>query len=236
MLRKPFLDHLEDLRWTLIKIAVALVVTTGATFFFAPQLLKVMMFPLQAVSSDGVVALRTLRPTSGFSISVKISFLFGLLVSLPLIFYFLTQFFLPALKVKERRWLGPLFLAGGGLFLTGACFCYFVVLPMTLSFLWRYTERMNLANDWTIEYYVSFVAGLVLVFGIVFELPILVLGLVRAHILTPEFLRQKRSYAIVLILIVAAVLTPPDVISQILLAVPMLLLYEASIWTARFFK
>lgn len=235
-LRKPFLDHLEDLRWTLVKIVLVLLLTTGSMFYFAPQLIKILMMPLQGVSGEEIISLRTLRPTSGFLISLKVAFLFGALLSFPMIFYFIAHFFLPALKGKERRWLGPVFLAGGGLFAIGISFCFFVVLPITLSFLWGYTERMNLANDWTIEYYTSFVMGLILIFGVVFELPIVVLGLVKASILTPEFLRQKRMYAVLGIVIMAAILTPPDVVSQILLAVPMMALYEVCIWTARFFK
>lgn len=237
MIRKPFLDHLEDLRFLLLKSGVVLVLATVLMFYFAPDLLKIILLPLKnAVAEAESVSLRTLRPASGFLIGIKVSLLFGLLFSLPLLLFFLGQFFVPALKKKERRWLGPVFLAGGGLFAVGVLFCYLVVLPITLGFLWGYTERLNLANDWTIEYYVTFVVSLILVFGLVFEMPILVLGLVKASILTPEFLRQKRAYAILIIVILAALITPPDVVSQILLAVPMLLLYEICIWSAKFIK
>lgn len=237
MNKKPFLDHLEDLRWTILKILIILCLGSILLFFFSPKLLKVIAWPLSGVSSGAEpVALRTLRPTSSFVISMKLSLLSAMVVTFPLLTYFIAQFFLPALKKNERRWVIPLFVAGGGLFAVGASFCYFVALPVALKFLWGYGERMGLANDWTIEYYVSFATGLIIVFGLVFELPILVLGLVRASLLTPEFLRQKRLFAIVAIFVVAAVVTPtPDVVSQLLVAIPMLLLFEASIWTAKWF-
>ncbi len=235
-LRKPFLDHLEDLRWILVKVFVTLIISTGLMFYFAPHLLEIVLTPLRHAVGDAELSLRTLRPTSGFLIGLKLSLLFGLMLSLPVLFYFISYFFVPALKQKERRFLIPIFLFGALLFAAGVSFCYFVVLPLVLSFLWDYTEKLNLANDWTIEYYVSFVVGLIMVFGLVFELPVLVLGLVKASILTPEFLRQKRMYAVLGIVILAAVLTPPDVISQILLAVPMLLLYEVSIWAGKLIK
>lgn len=237
MKKKPFLEHLEELRWLLLKVGITLSFATVALFFLSPRLLQVMTWPLQVITGGPEpVALRTLRPVSGVLIGVKLAFLSALVVSFPLLSLFAAQFFLPALKPREKRWLAPLFVAAGGLFALGALFCYFVALPLALKFLWSYGEKMGLANDWTIEYYVSFATGLLLVFGLVFELPIVVLGLVRASILTPEFLKQKRPYAIVAILIVAAVVTPPDVVSQILVAVPMLLLYEVSVAIAKWFR
>jgi len=237
MTLKPFLDHLEEFRSCLIKIGVTFILSTTLMFIFTPHLINVISWPLMSIgSASDAITLRTLRPASGFLIGIKISFLFGLLFALPLMLYFFSQFFAPALKPKERKWVGPLFLIGGGLFLSGVLFCYFVALPLTLKFLWGYSERLNLANEWTIEYYISFVVSLIFVFGLVFELPVIILGLIQASILTPEFLRQKRIYAILIIVIGAAFITPPDVISQILIAVPVILLYEACIWISKFFK
>jgi len=237
MIKKPFLDHLEDLRSCLIKVGIALVASTLLMFWFTPQLLNVISWPLLSIDSvSDTMTLRTLRPSSGFLIGIKLSFLFGFLFSLPLISYFLAQFFAPALQPKERKWVGPLFLIGGGLFIGGILFCYFVVLPITLKFLWNYSERLNLANEWTIEYYVGFVVSLIFVFGLVFELPVVIMGLVKSSILTPEFLRQKRLYAILIFIILAALVTPPDVVSQILVAVPLIFLYEICIWCCRWIK
>jgi len=237
MKEKSFLEHLEELRWLILKIGVILLVATFVLLYFSPHLLKVISWPLHHwLHSAEAVALRTLRPASAIVIGFKLSFLAALVVTFPLLAYFFAQFFSPAFKPEEKRWVVPLFFCAGLLFALGALFCFFVALPLVLQFLWNYGAKMGLANDWTIEYYVSFATGLILMFGLAFELPILVLGLVRASILTPEFLRQKRPYAIVAILVVAAVVTPPDVVSQILVAVPMLILYEGCVWIARWWK
>jgi sec-independent protein translocase protein TatC len=157
----------------------------------------------------------------------------GITIASPPCFYFLAQFLLPGLTQKERKYLPSIFVLGSALFLTGILFCYWIALPQSLRFLWRYNEVMGILPLWTIESYISFSILFMLAFGLAFETPLLILSLVKIGILSPSFLREKRRHAIVIIVILAAVLTPPDAFSQILLAIPMILLYEICIWISQ---
>ncbi len=208
-------------------------------FAFAPVLLKLILWPFHAAVSrfdlhpPSTALLRTLRPTGAFVLSMKLAIGAGFTLSLPFVLWFLGKFVLPGLTQREKRYLLPSLGAGTLLFLTGMGFCYFVMLPTALGFFWTYGEKLGIANEWTIEYYTALVVQLLLAFGLVFELPVVLLFLVKVGIVGPTALREKRKYVIVGIFIVAAAVTPtPDVISQIFLAVPMLLLYEICIWVA----
>lgn len=240
--RKPFLEHLEDLRATFIRIIIAIALASLISFFFASQLLSILKHPLvvmlHAVGSSHLEKeiLRSLNPAGAVMLSLKISLFAGIMVALPFLLYFLAQFILPGLTGKEKKYLLPIFLWGSILFAAGALFCYGVALPQTLRFLWSYNESMGITPFWTIENYIPFALFLIIAFGLAFETPLLILTLVKLDILSPEQLRTKRRYAIVAIFIVAAVLTPPDVFSQVILAVPMLLLYEVCVWISRWGK
>jgi sec-independent protein translocase protein TatC len=229
---KPFLDHLEDLRWTIIKISLVIAVAAILCFAFAPQLLGLIIQPLQRVVEDPRPFLRVLEVTGGFTVTIKIAVMAGLVLASPFVLYFLAQFILPALTTQERRMLRPVFASATLLFLAGCALAYFVVLPLALGFFIAYNERLGISSEWTLQSYVGFVTMMLIAFGVCFELPLVVLVLARLGIVTQEFLRQKRPLFLVMILVVAAVLTPPDLISQVLLAVPMILLFEACIWIA----
>ncbi|MCG3147679.1 MAG: Sec-independent protein translocase protein TatC [Verrucomicrobiae bacterium] len=230
---KSFLDHLEDLRWMLIKMAATLAIAMLGCFLFAPALMKFFTHPLATVAGDVTPFLRTQQVTGGFMLAIKLALYAGLVVSSPILLYFLTQFVLPALTRQEKRMVTPVLLAGVGLFLCGITLCYFGVLPAALRFFLEYNKTLDIRSDWLIENYIGFVSQMMLAFGICFELPLVVLALAKIGIVTAEFLRQKRPYAIVLIFIVAAVITPtPDMLTQCLLAIPMCGLYEACVWIA----
>ena len=230
---KPFLEHLEDLRWMLIKMIVALAVAMVLSFFFAKDLLIALVWPLKRVTNNPEPFLRTLEVTGGFSLAMKLAFYAGIVLACPFLLYFLADFILPALTPREKKLLTPAFTAGTLLFLSGVALAYFVVIPAGLHFFIEYNKYLSIRSEWTIDNYVSFVSHMTLAFGICFELPLVVLVLARLGIVTHEFLRQKRSYVIVLIFIIAAVITPTtDMVNQSLLAVPMCLLYEACIWIA----
>lgn len=229
---KPFLEHLEDLRWVLIKTIATLGVAMLASFFFARQLLDVLIYPLQRVTGDAEPFLRTLEVTGGFSVALKLALYAGIVVSCPVLLYFVAQFVLPALTLREKSMLAPVLGFGVGLFLVGAALAYFLVIPNALRFFIDYNRQLHIRSEWTIQNYISFVTVVLLAFGLAFELPLVVVTLARLGIVTHEFLRQKRIYAIPLIFFLAAVITPPDLMSQILLGVPMCLLYEACIWIA----
>ena len=230
---KPFLEHLEDLRWMIIKMTVTLAVTMFLSFFFARQLLAVIIWPLRRVAGDPEQFLYSLEVTGGFTLAMLLALYAGLVLACPFLLYFLAQFVLPALTPKEKGLMWPVFAGGVGLFLAGVALAYFGVIPAGLKFFLDYNKYLGIRSQWVIENYVSFVSHMCLAFGICFELPLVVLALAKLGIVSAKFLRDKRPYVIVLIFIIAAVITPTtDMVNQCLLAVPMCVLYEACIWIA----
>jgi sec-independent protein translocase protein TatC len=173
-----------------------------------------------------------LKPTEGFLVYIKISVFVGIILSLPVIFYQLWKFIAPGLYKKERRYVPMIVFFSTFFFLTGAFFCYFLIIPFGLNFLLGFTTD-QLEPTIQISEYLKFVTLLIMVFGIIFELPLLSYFLTKMELITPEFLRAKRRYGIVAIFIVAAILTPPDVITQLFLAGPLIILYEVSIWVSK---
>jgi sec-independent protein translocase protein TatC len=228
---KPFLDHLEDLRWTLFKMGTTLIATMMCCFAFRSPLIRFVQAPLYAVDPRAVSALRTLAVTDSIMISFQLAFYAGLVLSFPLLLYFLAQFVLPALTPKERRYVAPAILVGFGLFLTGVSFCYKIILPKTLAFFFEDTLKQGWMPSWTVRDYFSFVTQITVTFGLAFELPVAVLVLVYLGVVNVAFLRRTRAYAIVLIMVFAAVIAPtPDPITFLSLALPMCMLYEVCIW------
>ncbi|MBK1835568.1 twin-arginine translocase subunit TatC [Roseibacillus ishigakijimensis] len=182
-----------------------------------------------------MVLMQSLNPTEGFMLSVKLAFFAALVVSFPLLLFFLLQFVLPGLHKAEQRALFPALGIGFCLFLTGVLFAYFIILPNVLDFFYQYSLEMGIQNDWRIGYYISFATQFVLIFGLAFELPVVVMTLVKLGILSYEMMRTTRSYAILAIVVIAAIITPtPDALTLGLLAVPMYILYEICIWLAYF--
>lgn len=230
---KSFLEHLEDLRWMLIKMIGTLGVAMLICFLFAPALMRAFSLPLAQVTGDVTPFLRTQEVTGGFMLAIRMSLYAGAVLASPLLLYFLAEFVLPALTAREKRLVAPVLTAGVGLFLAGVTLAYVYVLPAALRFFIQYNVRLGIRSDWLIEKYVAFVAQMMLAFGLCFELPLVVLALAKLGVVTHEFLRQKRPYAIVLIFIVAALITPtPDIFTQCLLALPMCALYESCVWIA----
>ena len=182
-----------------------------------------------------LIEMSALRPQEGFMLSLKISLLAGIILAFPLLLYFLAQFVFPGLTQKERKAVIPAVAIGFGLFLFGAAFAYWIVTPRVLEFFHSYSEDLGIDSDYRIGYYTSFVSQLVLIFGLAFELPVVVLTLVKLDLLGYAFMAKNRSHAIVIIFVVAAIITPtPDAPTLCLLAVPMVILYEFCIWMAYF--
>jgi sec-independent protein translocase protein TatC len=230
---KPFLDHLEDLRWMIIKMIVTLAITMFLSFFFARELLGVIIWPLKRVAGDPSQFLYSLEVTGGFTLAMLLALYAGVVLACPFLLWFLAEFVLPALTPKEKKMMWPVFASGVGLFLAGVTLAYCAVIPAGLRFFLEYNKYLGIRSQWTIENYVSFVSHMCLAFGICFELPLVVLALAKLGIVSAKFLREKRPYVIVLIFIIAAVITPTtDMVNQSLLAIPMCLLYEACIWIA----
>ncbi len=224
--RMPFLDHLEELRWTIIRCLVAVSLSSAVCYFFSRQIIEILRYP-----GPKDMKLIFLSPTEGFMIYIKVSIFAGLIAALPYVSYQFWKFVVPGLLEKERRLVRPIVLYTVLCFLIGAAFAYFLIIPFGLKFLMSFQTEFLEANI-TIGKYLGFVVTLLLVFGVVFELPVLAYLLTHIGLLTPEFLRSKRRYGIVIIFIVAAILTPPDAFTQTMLAVPLMLLYEISIWVS----
>ncbi len=173
------------------------------------------------------------QPGEAFMLSLSLSFFGGLIVSFPLLMYFLLRFIIPGLLEHERRLLYKCVAAGFGLFLAGVTFAYFAVLPRVLAFFYSYSLDMGIANDWRIGYYLTFAAKLVFIFGIVFELPVIIMPLVKLGILTYERMSRTRSYALIGCMVAALFLAPaPDPGTMLIMAAPMYALYELCIFFA----
>jgi len=233
---KPFLDHLEDLRWTIVKMAIVLIVAMFGCFAFRQRLVLVLQWPLKEVGSH-VDTLRALGVTDSITISFHLAFYAGIVVSFPFLLYFLAQFVLPALTAIEKRFLFPAIFVSFALFLIGVACCYFWLLPKTILFFFHDTQSLGWTPMWTVQEYYSFVTRFVLGFGLAFELPVVVLALVKFGFVTYQFMARTRPYAIVLIFVLATIITPtPDVLTLIALSLPMCLLYESCIWIAWFMQ
>jgi len=240
----PFLEHLEELRSRLIKSLVTVAFCAAVSWFFIDPIFNFLVAPYrQAVdlakaqiqnpaTLEGVRLIFT-NPTGGFMIYLKLAITVGILFSIPVLVYQLWQFIAPGLLMRERRVAVWVVFFTTLCFLAGALFCYYVVLKYGLSFLLSFQSDLLLPLV-SIDEYFGFVTILLVVFGLVFEMPVIAYFLTKIGLLTPEFMRQKRRYGIVSIFVAAAVLTPStDAFTQMLLAVPLLVLYEISIWVSK---
>jgi sec-independent protein translocase protein TatC len=230
---KPFLDHIEELRFMLIKMALALGAAMTLAFVGRSYLFAVIQWPLASIDPKRLSNLQSLGVVDSFSISLNLAFYAGLVLAFPLLLFFLAEFVLPALTAAERKYLWPAATIGFGLFLTGVLFAYFVVLPQTLNFFYHDAESLGWKPTWTVGEYYSFTTQFVIAFGLAFELPVVVLLLVKLGVLDLAALKRLRPYAFIAVMIFAAVLTPTtDMVTMLLMGVPMYLLYEACIFVA----
>jgi sec-independent protein translocase protein TatC len=178
-----------------------------------------------------------LSPAGSFIVATKVAFYGGLVLAAPFIFYFVASFVFPALKMRERKYIYRGLAFAFGLFLTGVCFCYFVLMPLALAASVQYAEWLGFsANQWRAEDYVGFVCKFLLGMGLGFELPVVVLTLVKIGILSYRSLTVGRPYVIVISFVLGAILTTPEVITQVLMAVPLYVLYEICIWVAWYWE
>ncbi|HQG44195.1 MAG TPA: twin-arginine translocase subunit TatC [bacterium] len=224
--RMPFLDHLEELRWRIIWSLLAVVAAAVGCYFFVDQIVALMVHP-----APKDIKLIFLSPTEAFMTYLKVAGYAGLVVAFPFVAWQFWRFVVPGLYAKERKAVGPIVLFTVLCFAVGALFAYFLIIPFGLKFLLSYQSDFLVANI-TIGKYLSFVVTMLLVFGLVFELPVLAYFLSLIGVLTLQFLRSKRRYGILIIFIIAAILTPPDAFTQMMLAIPLLFLYEFSIFVS----
>ncbi len=233
---KPFLEHLEDLRWTIVKMSIALFAAMIVCFVFRHELTQLLQRPLQRMDPQ-IRGLQSLGITDSITISISISFYAGIAIAFPFLIYFLAEFVLPALTATEKRLMLPVIAASFALFLVGVLACYFWLLPTTVRFFFTDAQSLGWTPNWTVREYYSFVTRFMLGFGLAFELPVVVLALVKLGLITYEFMARTRPYAFVLIFVLAVLITPtPDVLTMMAMGLPMYLLYESCIWIAWFIQ
>jgi len=231
----PLLGHLEELRSRLIKALVAVGLAFIPAYAFADYLFTFLTQPLQQITPKPP-ALVGLGLAEAFFTKLKVSFIAALFLASPVVFYQIWQFVAPGLYEHERRYVIPFVLFASFFFLLGAGFCHVVVLPVAYAFFIEQYEGINVQPTLRISEYLTFTARMLLAFGVTFELPVLAFFFARVGLINHKMLLGALRYAIVIIFIVAAVLTPgPDVASQLFLATPLLLLYGLSIGVAYMF-
>lgn len=227
------LDHLNELRSRLVRAAIAVAIGFGICWAFVDPLFAILVDPLLAVLPEGTHAQYTTLPEAFFA-RMYIAFVAGVFLASPAIFWQIWAFVAPGLYDEEKRYIIPIAFLSALFFVSGAIFCYYIVFPFAFNFFVGYSTPEIVITP-KISDYLSFVLKLLFAFGIIFEMPIFTLFLSRLGILTAAMMRRARKYAIVGIFVLAAILTPPDVLSQLLMACPMLLLYEVSIGVAAIF-
>ena len=232
---QPFVSHLMELRDRLIRAFLAIAVGFGVLCLYPGPagLYDMLAAPLVAHLPKGSTLIAT-SVISPFLVPLKITLLAGFLLALPVVLYQVWAFVAPGLYSHEKRLVLPLVISSTLLFFVGVAFCYYLVFGQVFAFIQSFAPKsITAAPD--IEAYLSFVLSMFLAFGMAFEVPIAVVVLARMGIVSVQKLREFRGYFIVLAFVVAAVVTPPDVVSQLSLAVPMCLLYEVGIWAAQIF-
>lgn len=232
---KPFVEHLEDLRKMLFAITGLLLAGLLAAIPFAPYVIALAKAPMARAGKDPEQFLQVIHVAGGFVLGMKIIFWTGVLFSVPFILICIARFVFPGLKAKEKRWVSAGLWSSVLLFAAGVVICYRVTLPVGIAMMFSVNDWLGVNVPWVeLGDYVSFVLKLLIGFGAAFELPVVILTLGSIGIVTSAMLRTYRRHAIVVILIIAMVLTPPDVFTQLLMGIPMILLYEICIWMIYF--
>ena len=232
---KSLLDHFQELRYRLFISVAAFSIAVILIYLFRGPLFHYLSSPLFENLPEGSRNLYFTNPLEKFMTTIKLCIVGGLLVSSPFLIFQLWRFIAPGLHHHERQHAILLTLVAALLFLLGIFFCYFFILPIGLKFLLGFAAPHEIPII-TIKEYISLALKLLLIIGLGFEFPLVIVGLVKFGVVSLETLRKGRRYAIVAVFIVAAILTPPDVITQTLLALPMLALYELTLIGLRLFK
>ncbi|MFV9484393.1 twin-arginine translocase subunit TatC, partial [Christiangramia sp. ASW11-125] len=251
-----FLDHLEELRWHLIRAVLAVVIAGGVAFVLKEFIFDVLLFGpanpdffsyrvlcdlsglfgIDGGFCDQEMNFRIQSRTMGgqFSAHVWTSITAGFIIAFPYVIYEFWKFVAPAMHDNERNHAKGFIFVTSVLFFLGVLFGYYVVTPLSINFLGKYQVSDTVFNDFDLSSYISLVRASVLASGLIFELPIVIYFLTKVGVVTPEFLKKYRKYALVIVLVLSAVITPPDIVSQIIVAIPVLILYEVSIIISKF--
>lgn len=249
-----FLDHLEELRWHLIRSTIAVVVLAALAFIFKDFIFGTLIFGpkqpdfityrlfcnlAQSLGMDTFCfqempfRIQSRTMAGQFSAHMWTSIYAGIIVAFPYILYEMWRFISPGLREKERKSSRGFIFIASVLFFLGVLFGYYLITPLSINFLGNYTVSKEVFNDFDLDSYISLVRTSVLACGIVFELPILMYILTKIGLVTPESLRKYRKFALIIVLVLSAVITPPDIVSQIIVAIPILILYEVSIYISK---
>jgi len=228
-----FLEHLEELRWRIIYSLIGIVVGTIVAWIFIDFFVdKVLLLP----AKEANIKLQNLKPFGQIFLYFEVAIIIGLILSFPNVVYQIWKFISPALKEKEKKYIASIVIFTTFCFVCGVIFAYFVMLPLALKFAAQFGSP-SIENNFAINEYFSIVLSVILGAGLVFELPMLSFFLTKIGILNPNFMKKYRRHAIVAIMIIAAVLTPgTDPVSQIILAIPLVFLYEISILVSKIFQ
>lgn len=252
-----FLDHLEELRWHLIRATIAIVIIGIVVFVFRRFLFDVIIFGpkdpnfisyefLCRVSTffglekgcigegDMDFIIQSRKVAGQFSVAIWTAITAGFILGFPYILYEFWRFISPGLYENERKYSKGFIFVASVLFFLGVLFGYFVIVPLSVNFLATFKISEIVQNEFDIDSYIALVRASVLAAGLIFELPIIIFFLSKLGLITPAFMRRNRKYALVLVLILAAIITPPDISTQVIVAIPILVLYEVSIYISRF--
>ena len=247
-----FLDHLEDLRWHLIRATLAILIAGGVAFLFSSFIFdniifapKRMDFPTYKwlckisnfigidttfCASEFPFIIQNRTMSGQFSADIWTAIYSGLVIAFPYVLYQLWSFISPGLHENERKHSRGFIMVSSFLFFVGVLFGYYVITPLSINFLATYSVSAEVQNQIDISSYISLVRSSAIASGFVFELPIVIYFLTKVGLVTPQFLKKYRKYALVLVLILSAIITPPDIASQIIVAIPILILYQISIY------
>lgn len=232
--RKSFIEHLEDLRRMLFRMLGTLFITFNLCLVFANRLLRWLEQPLYQSVPQPERFLISLNVTDSFVLAMKMAFYGGLVLATPVLLYFLAQFVVPALKRREKSMLWPVCIWGTLLFLAGVAMCFFWIVPQTLRAFIKYSEWMGIEPKWTVTSYVEFVTQFMLAMGVTFEVPLVILILVRLGIMSAATVRRGRKVCIAIAVAIAAIVAPPDPLSMLLMSLPLIALFEVTIWVSVF--
>jgi sec-independent protein translocase protein TatC len=249
-----FLDHLEELRWHLIKSTIAVVLLGTVAFIFKGFVFDVLIlgpksadFPTYRLLCKSAqmmglnsfcftelpFAIQSRTMAGQFSVHIWTSITAGFIAAFPYVLYQFWQFISPGLHKNERKSARGFIFVASLLFFTGVLFGYYVVTPLSINFLGTYQVSAEVLNEFDIGSYIGLVRACALSGGVIFELPIIIYFLTKIGLVTPELMRKYRKFAIVIVLILSAIITPPDIASQIIVAIPVVILYEISIYISR---
>ncbi len=247
-----FLDHLEELRWVLVRSSIAIVLLAIVAFIFSDFIFDVLIFGPKKpdfisykylcnaskilgfeagfCAQEFPFIIQNTDVEGQFSLLIWTCITVGFIIAFPYILYTFWGFIKPALYDKEQKMAKTFVFVSSLLFFMGVLFGYFIIVPMSINFFATFTVSTEIKNEFNVNSYIGLIKTSVIASGLIFELPILIYFLSKLGLVTPKTLREYRKYAIVGILIVAAIVTPPDVLSQMIVAIPLLLLYEISIF------